>query len=253
LLVYRRRVTYHWKALDKSYNFAWNCISIEGLFAKLWGSQVAGVPTLAISGLPFGTKSHLDVGSMASHRIYYKGEGGDFPQVWAVVSLVCLCCPWLILTPKVLQLCTNHLVWVLCRPVWMNEACQLFLVPSWSSSMPLYPSKCCEPRSVPRLLLRSLFSTWIHIWIPQGDGSASMFSNIWKIKIKELSILCISKTLRNQGVSWWNQQKINNFLGGHWFFPKQIENHYYIYCLLFIILHPFGTRKSIRRKVDHGE
>jgi hypothetical protein len=40
------------------------------------------VPTLAILGLPFGsprTKSHLDVGLMERHRIYYKGEGGGFP------------------------------------------------------------------------------------------------------------------------------------------------------------------------------
>jgi hypothetical protein len=50
-------------------------------------------------------------------RVYYKGEGVGFPQVWAVVSLVCLCCPWFVLAPKVLQLCTNHLVLVLCRPV----------------------------------------------------------------------------------------------------------------------------------------
>jgi hypothetical protein len=27
-------------------------------------------------------KNHLDVGSMASHIMYYKGKGGDFPQVW---------------------------------------------------------------------------------------------------------------------------------------------------------------------------
>jgi hypothetical protein len=33
-------------------------------------------------------KCHLDVGPMASHRIYYKGEGGGFPQVRAMVSLV---------------------------------------------------------------------------------------------------------------------------------------------------------------------
>jgi hypothetical protein len=26
-----------------------------------------------------GEKNHLDVGSVASHRIYYKGEGGGFP------------------------------------------------------------------------------------------------------------------------------------------------------------------------------
>jgi hypothetical protein len=48
-------------------------------------------------------------------RVYYKGEGSGFPQVQAVVSFVCLGCPWLILTPKVFQLCTNHFVLVLCR------------------------------------------------------------------------------------------------------------------------------------------
>jgi hypothetical protein len=50
-----------------------------------------GVPTLGISGLPFGnpgTKCHLNVGPVARHRVYYKGKGGGFPQVRAVVSLV---------------------------------------------------------------------------------------------------------------------------------------------------------------------
>jgi hypothetical protein len=28
-----------------------------------------------------GKKSHLDVGFVASHRVYYKAEGGGFPQV----------------------------------------------------------------------------------------------------------------------------------------------------------------------------
>ncbi len=34
---------------------------------------------------------------MASHRVYYKGEGGGFPQVRAVMSLVCPYCRWLVL------------------------------------------------------------------------------------------------------------------------------------------------------------
>ncbi len=34
------------------------------------------------------TKCHLDVGLMERHKIYYKGEGGGFPQVHVVVSLV---------------------------------------------------------------------------------------------------------------------------------------------------------------------
>ncbi len=50
-----------------------------------------GVPILAISRLPFGslgTKSHLDVGLVERRIIYYKGEGGGFPQLRAVVNLV---------------------------------------------------------------------------------------------------------------------------------------------------------------------
>jgi hypothetical protein len=64
LLSWRGRATYHWKALDKSYNFTSDRIAIRALFAKLWGSKVAGVPFGAISGLPLGSpgkNSHLDV------------------------------------------------------------------------------------------------------------------------------------------------------------------------------------------------
>jgi len=64
-----------------------------------------GVPTLAISGFPLGspgTKSHLDVGLVERHKVHYKGDGGGFPQVRAVVNLVSPNGPWLVLTPKVL-------------------------------------------------------------------------------------------------------------------------------------------------------
>jgi hypothetical protein len=120
ILSCRERTTYCWKGLDETYNFALDRIAIQGLLAKLWGSKVPGVPFGAISGLPLGSpgkNNHLDVASMESCRVYYKGEGGGFPQVRAVVSLVCPCCPWLVLAPRVLQLCTNHFVWVVCRPV----------------------------------------------------------------------------------------------------------------------------------------
>ncbi len=141
--------TYRWKALNKGYNFALNLIAIGVLHRKLWGPKVARVPTLAIWRLPRGspwTKCHLDVGLVERHKVYYKGEGGGFPQVQAVVSLVSPNCLWLVLAPKVLQLCTNHLVLVLCRFVWVVEACQFFLVPSQSSSTPLYPSKVLRAR-----------------------------------------------------------------------------------------------------------
>jgi hypothetical protein len=58
--------------------------------------KVARVPFVRISGLPLGspgTKSHLDVAPVESCKVYYKGEGGGFPQVRAMVSLVSPNCP----------------------------------------------------------------------------------------------------------------------------------------------------------------
>jgi hypothetical protein len=107
---------------------------------KVMAPQNRGSPNLGDFETP-RTKSYLDVSPMERCRVYYKGEGDGFPQVRAMVSLVSPCNPWLILAPKVLQPCTNHLVLVLCRSVWVSEACQLFLVPSRSSNTPLYPSK----------------------------------------------------------------------------------------------------------------
>jgi hypothetical protein len=58
-------------------------------------SQSPGTPTGIVSGqfrdsnlgVP-GKKSHLDVASAERRREYYMGEGGGFPRVLAVVSLV---------------------------------------------------------------------------------------------------------------------------------------------------------------------
>jgi hypothetical protein len=57
------------------------------------GSQSRGSPSYGNTRLPFGspgTKCHLDVGLMERHRVYYKGEGGGFPPVQAMVSLMSL-------------------------------------------------------------------------------------------------------------------------------------------------------------------
>jgi hypothetical protein len=53
--------------------------------------KVAGILVVRISRLPLKsprTKGHLGASPMAKHRVYYKGEGVGFPQVWVVVSLV---------------------------------------------------------------------------------------------------------------------------------------------------------------------
>jgi hypothetical protein len=87
---------------------------------KLCALKVTGILIVAISGLPLGspeTKSHLNVAPVERRKVYYKGEGGGFPQIRAVVSLVCPSCPWLVLAPKVLQLRIIHFVLILCKSV----------------------------------------------------------------------------------------------------------------------------------------
>jgi hypothetical protein len=47
-----------------------------------------------------GQKCHLDVGPVAKHKVYYKGEGDGFPQVQVMASLVSPSLP-------VVHLCTK--------------------------------------------------------------------------------------------------------------------------------------------------
>jgi hypothetical protein len=57
------------------------------------GPQSHGSPNFGNFGTPIWEsrdKSHLDVGFVERHKVYYKGEGGGFSQVRAVVNLVSL-------------------------------------------------------------------------------------------------------------------------------------------------------------------
>jgi hypothetical protein len=54
--------------------------------------QSSGSLVGTLSGLHFGSLNkmcHSDVASATSRREYYKGEGGGFPRVRAVLNLVC--------------------------------------------------------------------------------------------------------------------------------------------------------------------
>jgi len=102
--VCRWSATHHWKALEENYKFALDLIPIRGLSWELWAPKVPRVQSETISGLLLGSpgiKSHVDAGATERRREYYMGEGGGFPRVWAMVSQVSPCCPWLVLTPKV--------------------------------------------------------------------------------------------------------------------------------------------------------
>jgi hypothetical protein len=59
--------THCWKALEESYKFALNLISIGGLSKELWTPKVMGVQTGTVSRLLLGSpgkESHLDVGAV---------------------------------------------------------------------------------------------------------------------------------------------------------------------------------------------
>ncbi len=67
---------------------------------------MAGVQTGTVLGLLLGSlgiKSHLDASAVERRREYYMGEGGGFPQIRAVVSLVNPESPMACPSTKVLQ------------------------------------------------------------------------------------------------------------------------------------------------------
>jgi hypothetical protein len=74
----------NWKAFKESYNFASDLVLIGGRSEKLRTPKVSGVQIGTVWGLHFGSpekKCHSDANAAKSHREYYKGEGGGFPQV----------------------------------------------------------------------------------------------------------------------------------------------------------------------------
>jgi len=78
LLSCRGRATYHWRATTLLQTTLQSEVCSQSYGApKSRQSQLAGFRD-SHSGVP-GEKSHLDVGSVASHKIYYEVEGGGFP------------------------------------------------------------------------------------------------------------------------------------------------------------------------------
>jgi len=66
------------------------------VYTQNYGPPKSWSPISKISRLPLGnpeTKWHLGADLMAKHREYYKGEGGGFPQVRVMMSLVSSCLP----------------------------------------------------------------------------------------------------------------------------------------------------------------
>jgi hypothetical protein len=120
-------VTYHWKHLDKGYNFTLDLISIGSLHAKLWAPKVVKVQVVGISKLLLRnarTKWHFSANPVAKHKVYYKGKVMASPKFGPWWVLWVRICSWLVLTLKMFQLCINQLVvWFCAGPCEWLIAC----------------------------------------------------------------------------------------------------------------------------------
>jgi hypothetical protein len=130
-------------------------------------------------------------------------------------------CSWLILAPKVLQLCTSHFVLVLCRLVWVSEACQFFLIPSQISSMPFYPSKVLRtreraptPYSSAIFCLGLTFESFKELGVRQKRSSHVVKHIFWTSrKLKEVLHLDSWKILIKLYFYYQNWKSKNMYMG----------------------------------------
>jgi len=116
------RATYHWKALNESYNFASILTLIGSLHTKLWAPKVVGIPILGISGLPLlKVPKQNDIWVLVpwpSKKYIIRGKvvASLKSRLWWILWIFCVC-SWIVYAPKVLQLYTNQPV------VWFMQVC----------------------------------------------------------------------------------------------------------------------------------
>ncbi len=160
---------------------------------KVMGPQSRGSPSCGISGLPLGKKTIWMCPPWRGAKYTIRGKVVASPKSELWWLLWVRVCSWLILAPKVFQLCTNHLVLVLCRSLWVIEACQFFLVPSRSSITPLYPSKVLQAREhAPTPCSSVVFCLGLTFGVPQGVRSTSYW--IYFLEVFSSLIFLMSDT-----------------------------------------------------------
>jgi hypothetical protein len=100
---------------------------------------------------------------VAKDKEYYKGEGGGFLQIWAVVSLVSLC---LTVHQKCFNYALTNFFFDLCRSMWIIDP--LVIHPSPYPVAPTHPStpkvlwtKKCPP--IPSLSIIFTLNSHLHL------------------------------------------------------------------------------------------
>ncbi len=91
LLAFRWCATYHWKDLDKGYNFALYLISIRGLKKRLWAFKFIGLLISRQNDIWVQALWPCTKYTIRGKVVVPPSLGCGFPQVWVVVNLVNSC------------------------------------------------------------------------------------------------------------------------------------------------------------------
>jgi hypothetical protein len=144
-------------------------------------SQSPGTPTGTISGLQLGSpgkKSHLNVASTKHCREYYMGEGGGFPRVQAVVSLVCQSARGLSQHPRVFpNVNWFFVVYFGCRFKFDLLVPRPSLIPGLLAR-PSTPLLCWKSRTPFESQLSATLHSWTFKWVQPGNWECVTLSLI---------------------------------------------------------------------------
>jgi hypothetical protein len=119
-VVCKWHATYRWKALDESYNFALDLVSIRGLYTNLWSPKVTGVPTLGILDFHLGVPGQNGIWALAPWlgikytirgKVMVSPKFGPWWVLWVRV------CPWFVHAPKCFNCPLTNLWFDLCKSV----------------------------------------------------------------------------------------------------------------------------------------
>jgi hypothetical protein len=149
------------------------------------------VPFVRISGLP----RQNDIWVMVlwpSIECTIRGKVVASPKSgpwWVLWVRVCL---WFVREPKCSNYVLTNLLFCLCMPMWVIDACHSSWSSSRSSSTPLYPQSAASQGVHPNSFSFRSFHLWIRSWVHRGAWGASIIVDLvmhvkeqedWQLKV----------------------------------------------------------------------
>jgi len=128
------------------------------------------------------TKCHLGVDPMVKHIVYYKGEGGAFPQVETVVSFVNPSLHVACFSTKSVPANALTNLFGLRMFMWVIDYLSFFLISSWSSNMPLYPKVLRARERAPPPYSFVVFTLDSHLSLLKSLGACRRLRKVERLR-----------------------------------------------------------------------